>query len=307
VLDGVRKWPVDPGRIEILAAFGTAPSRQRNQAAARAQGDLLVFLDNDSLPAQDWPERLCDTMRAFPEAVLVGGPNVTPRGDGLLQHVFGCALASRLAHAAMACRYRPIGQRRPASEKELILCNLAVRREVFAEAGGFDETLFPNEENEFMNRLGRAGRRLYYDPALRVARSRRQQWRGFVRQMMKYGRGRAEQAFVERFHPANLFFLAPFFFSLYLLSFLLLPTWWSFLPLAGYLLAGLVSGAGFAVAERRPLLALLLPWTYGLMHVAYSAGLVVGTWRRLFRREGSAPDGAVEIVVLKEFDRAWTN
>ncbi len=59
---------------------------------------------------------------------------------------------------ASRARYRAVGGRRRCGEKELILCNLLLSRKVFLSNGGFREDLYPNEENEFLNRLLAGGR-----------------------------------------------------------------------------------------------------------------------------------------------------
>lgn len=304
VLDGVMSWGYPVEHIELILAEGNMPSRQRNLAAQAASGEVLVFLDNDSLPAESWVQRLLEDFAAHPEAVGVGGPNVTPAGDNLWQRMYGCALASRFAHASMASRYRPIGKRRSGGEKELILCGMAVRAASFHAVGGFDETLFPNEENEFMNRLTRTGHVLIYDPELVVYRSRRRTVVQFFRQMMKYGRGRMEQTFIERFHPGNAFFLAPLGFTCYLASVPLVGSWWYSVPLVVYFMGGLVSAVGFALRERSAIYAALLPFVYTLMHIAYSAGLVKGFLTRALHGV-THPNPTVTIQHYKRFEDPW--
>ena len=308
-LEGIRKLDFPPENVEVIVAEGCSPSQQRNQAVEKAQGDLILFLDNDSRPRSNWLEEAERAFTRMAGAVMVGGPNVTPDSDDFFQHLFGCALASQFAHASMACRYRPMGEMREGSEKELILCGLAVYRRTFEDIGGFDETLFPNEENEFMNRLSRSGHLLVYHPGAIVDRSRRKKLSGFIKQMHKYGRGRMEQTFVERFHPANSFFLAPLFFSVYALT---SPIWgyfipWPplFIPFLLYLVGGAVSGVGFAKMEKRPLLAPLLPFTYLLMHMSYSVGLLTGLTKRLKHGKGLPPEGEVTIRVVKDLGKLW--
>src|SRR6266571_2838406 len=122
--------PDDPG-YEILLAEGRAPSRQRNLAASEAGGDVLYFLDDDSLIS---PENLalCSAGMSDPAVAVVGGPSLTPAGDSRLQQLFGYALASVFGSGAVGNRYRACGKIRETTDKELILCNLAVRRSVFA-------------------------------------------------------------------------------------------------------------------------------------------------------------------------------
>jgi hypothetical protein len=92
-----------------------------------------------------------------------------------------------------ASRYRARGALRFTDERELILCNLALRRSAFEDAGGFDESFYPNEENDLLERLARAGWRLLYRPEALVRRPARASPRALLGAVWGYGRGRARQ------------------------------------------------------------------------------------------------------------------
>src|SRR5436190_1523930 len=81
---------------------------------------------------------------------------------------------------------------------------------------GFDESLYPNEENALIDDLQKRGRILLYDPELIVYRRPRSTLKAFTKMLATYGRGRAEQF---RLHPtigSALNFIPPLF-CLYLL------------------------------------------------------------------------------------------
>src|ERR1700741_3102494 len=89
------------------------------------------------------------------------------------------------------------------------------------ELGGFDEALYPNEENALMDELQKRGGLLIYDPELIVHRRPRHSLKAFCKMLMTYGRGRAEQF---RLHPtpgSALNFVPPLF-CLYLAALLVL-------------------------------------------------------------------------------------
>ena len=126
-------------------------------------------------------------------------------------------MRSWLAFGSSRARYASIGALRESSEKELILCNLVVRRDVMLRLEGFNEALYPNEENALMDKIQHQGGKLLYDPALIVYRRPRRTLKAFIKMLMAYGRGRAEQF---REHPtfgSALNFVPPLF-CLYLLA-----------------------------------------------------------------------------------------
>ena len=217
-----------------------------------------------------------------------------------LEQVFALVLASWLAFGPSRARYAAVGQVRETSEKELILCNLLARRQAMLELGGFNEALYPNEENALMDELQKRGGKLIYDPQLLVHRRPRSSLKAFARMLMTYGRGRAEQF---RLHPtlgSALNFVPPLF-CLYLLALPLLLALTSIgklclVPLACYVLAVLaqavVLAAGGRVFQSLAAIPLIV-----LTHILYGLGF----WRGLFttlRRPGQRPPGQVVLETV---------
>src|SRR5439155_1553619 len=202
-------------QLEIIVARGRQPAVQRNAAIKIARGELVYFLDDDSWPA---PGNLRRAAAHFerPEVQMVGGPNLCPAEAPPLEKVFAVALSSWLAFGPSRARYDSVGKLRPSGEKELILCNLVARREALLKLGGFDESLYPNEENALMDELQKRGAQLLYDPELVVYRRPRPTLKAFCKMLLNYGRGRAKQF---RLHPTfgSTLNFAPPLFCLYLL------------------------------------------------------------------------------------------
>src|SRR5512143_966485 len=98
----------DPDRLEILIVEGDCPSRQRNCGARQASGDILYFLDDDSLIAPDALRRLA-LHYSTSDVQAVGGPSLTPDDEPLLSRCIGYALGTRLGAWTMRARYAPIG------------------------------------------------------------------------------------------------------------------------------------------------------------------------------------------------------
>jgi hypothetical protein len=245
-------YPAD--KIEILIVRGKQPSAQRNAGMKAAKGELVYFLDDDSL-AQ--PENLRRSAAHFkdPNVQMVGGPNVCPPDAPRLEKIFAMVLSSR-AFASSRARYTAVGYVRETSEKELILCNLLARRQALLELGGFNEALYPNEENALMDELQKRGGKLIYDPDVFVYRRPRSTLKAFAKMLMTYGRGRAEQF---RLHPTlgSALNFAPPLFLLYLLGLIIVPfvaTSWTtkmlLVPLAVYVLLVLAEAVALGVFHR---------------------------------------------------------
>lgn len=198
-VEGARKLDYPLEKLEIIVARGKQPSVQRNEAVREAKGELIYFLDDDSVAD---PENLKRSVERFsdPKVQMLGGPNLCPPDAPQIEREFATVMANKLAFGPSCARYAPVGGLRDSSEKELILCNLVARKSAFLDAGGFDEALYPNEENALMDELQKKGGKLLYDPDFVVYRRPRSDMRAFRRMLMNYGRGRAEQF---RLHPTS--------------------------------------------------------------------------------------------------------
>ena len=214
----VRRLDYPRDKMEIIVARGRQPSIQRNHALRAATGEIIYFLDDDAQPAPDALRRAAKHFTA-PEVQMVGGPNLCPDDAPFLEKVFAVVLGSWIAFGPSRARYDRVGTVRATGEKELILCNLLARRVVMLELGGFDEALYPNEENALMDALQQRGGKLIYDPDLIAHRRPRSTLRAFCKMLMTYGRGRAEQF---RLHPTlgSAMNFVPPLFVLYLVFFL---------------------------------------------------------------------------------------
>lgn len=262
---------------ELLVAEGLHPSRQRNVAVAEARAPWILFLDSDSqLQAGSLPA-LLRAGQAL-QADGVGGPNLPLHTEPFWGRVFQDVIGSWLGSMASRARYENVGVRRLSSEKELILCNLLVKRELFDAGAGFREDLYPNEENELFNRLQSQGRCLVYEPLAQVLRPRRHDLFAFSLQAFRYGRGRTQQMRAN-FFRSDLINLLPLALGP---AWILLMTNPVARPVALALLAGLVTVGALGAWLR------VRPWLYlpvlGLRHHAYALGLLVGVFQNTPRR-----------------------
>lgn len=279
--------------LDIIVARGRQPSAQRNAALKAARGDLIYFLDDDSVSP---PDNLKKSLSHFadPTVQMVGGPNLCPPQAPVLEQYFSLSMGTWLAFGPSRARYRAVGSTRPTSEKELILCNLMARRQPVLALGGFDESLYPNEENALMDSLQRGGGKLIYDPQFFVHRRPRPTLAAFVRMLMNYGRGRAEQF---RLHPTpgSALNFAPPAFLVYLAALPFLPSP-ALLPLAAYLILVLIQ----AVAATPRTQPLALPPLFFLViatHIFYGAGF----WKGLFTQPKRAKAVPAAEIILEKF------
>lgn len=286
-VERLKTWDIVPGEVELWVVRGRQPSRQRNMAAREARGDILYFLDDDSLPL---PENLARIQKLFLDESLgaVGGPSLCPRDAGPSQTLFATVMSNKLAFGPSVARYSQIGQLRSTNEKELILCNLAIRKALFWEVGGLDESLYPNEENALLDHLIATKKKVIYDPDLVVERYPRKHLKAYLHMVHTYGRGRGEQMLR---HPAwgSAMNLAPPLLVVYALLTGFLPMWMKW-PWVIYVM--IIGGfCAFSPGRHKLLVALLVIAT----HFAYGIGLWNGLLTPRWRRSTKPDPGEIEL------------
>lgn len=170
----------------IDASRAAGASAARNDGAEAARGAKILFCDADDVVGPDWIQQLA---AALDREVAVGGwlsTFVSTPGD--------IDVGGRPAVASFG------------TEHFLISACMGIRRDVFDEVGGFDETWGPGEDIDLSLRLIHLGHRLgRVDDATvfkRVTTAPRAVWK----QHFRYGvqRARAAAAFPEFKGPVRL-------------------------------------------------------------------------------------------------------
>jgi len=140
-----------------------------NRAAAKAQGDYLVFLNNDTRVTEGWLDALIDTLIDEPRAGLVGARLVYP--GGRLQESGGIIFSD-----GSGWNY---GRDDPADDpaygflREADYCSgacIALRRNLFEQLGGFDDRYAPAyyEDTDLAFRVREAGLKVLVQPGATV-------------------------------------------------------------------------------------------------------------------------------------------
>jgi GT2 family glycosyltransferase len=274
-------------RFEVFLAWGECPSRQRNLSAQKASGDLLLFLDDDSVPAADLIDTYREIFRKDPRLAAVGGPAVY-RASNFRERLSAAALSEPLVTGKSAARYAARGPSRASDERELILSNLAVRRAAFEAAGGFDESLYPNEENLLLERLRDRGGKIRYEPSAIATRPAPRAGVELLGKVYRYCRGRAAQA-RRCFSQASAVRVVAAFLAYLTLFTMVAALPWTSLPLVA-LSAFLIphySALLIRISRREGFwLGICAPLAASGIHLAYAAGILAGFLFKLETKEG---------------------
>lgn len=253
-----------------------SPPSARNVLMKSTVSDYTLFFDDDVIVPESFLTDLCALIGEYPQAEVLGGPNLSPPQATLFEKASGLALASVWGTSVISSRYSPKQDSFfTRSELPFALCNLCIKN---TNKELFHKELKYGEETDLLQRLFKKSDCLgYYSSKLFVWHFRRPDWRSFMIQMFKYGLGRGltlKDATLGR----NLQFLV--LIALYLIGGMIIL---SSLPL---LICVLLFVFLFSLlAAPKPLnLALWFYFAISLMFIyaLYPLGIIAGVIRRCF-------------------------
>ena len=166
--------------IHVIHQENKGLSAARNVGIAASLGEIVAFTDSDCVMDPDWLHYLVAT---FLQTGLpaVGGPNLPPPEDSV---VAACVAASPGG---------PLHVLLDDVEAEHIPgCNMAFRREVLDEIGGFDPIYrSAGDDVDVCWRLQDRGYRIGFSPAAMVWHFRRNTMKAYIGQQKGYGKAEA--------------------------------------------------------------------------------------------------------------------
>lgn len=151
-------------------------AKARNMGMQSASGDLFLFLDADCLPRSDWVathvQKQESGQMVVGGSVILHGSNYWAQSDNVsMFHDF-------------------VPQHPPGNRFLLPTLNLSVRRAIFAQVGGMDET-FPGaaaEDADWTIRMRMAGFKLFFEPRAVIRHApARTTWSDVVRHWRNLG------------------------------------------------------------------------------------------------------------------------
>ena len=198
-IKGVKVIPLNAG-----------PAEKRDLGAEKAKGEFLAFIDDDAYPHKDWLKNSLNYLKG--RIVALGGPQITPDSDSLMQKASGYILSSRLV-GGLRARYESLSKSFFIDDWPTV--NFIIKRSIFLKLGGFDTHYYPGEDTKLCLDLINSGYRIIYAPDCIVYHHRRFLFKQHIKQISNYGLHRG--FFVKKF-PKTSFRLNYFIPSLFIIG-----------------------------------------------------------------------------------------
>lgn len=264
------------GRLRLISNPGRIVPTGLNLAIAEARGDIIIRVDGHCEIAPDYASRCVQHLQSD-DVDCVGGP-IETIGETPIARTIALAMSSRFGVGGSTFR--------TVNDKAMIVDTVAFpayTRQVLELAGGFDEELVRNQDDEYNYRLRKLGRRILLSPDIRSRYYSRGTVRSLWRQYFQYGywKVRVLQKHTRQMQPRQ--FAPGILVSTLSMALLLSPflqvARWSFLLVAfAYLLANIAASVSASRSEgwkQRPLLSLC----FATLHFSYGFGFVYGLVR----------------------------
>lgn len=171
-------------RVKVFRQANAGPAAARNRGWRNADGDVVLFTDDDCIVPEDWVEALTE---AFEHGVAAVGGDLVPCANLLDTNRF--AKAHRLRD-----RINYENPKHPVRGHEGLnvggTANVAYRRSVLEGVGGFDESfpLAAGEDADLQRRVLDAGHEMKFVP-ITVRHNDDYDWNSFVSRAIRSGQG----------------------------------------------------------------------------------------------------------------------
>ena len=142
-------------RLTFLRQQNSGQNAARNRAIAVARGDLLLFINDDTIAAPTMLAEHCRFHAAHPEETVAVLGRVT-RSREIPWNIF--------ATLHLDETFAQWEGRTELDWRSFITCNLSVKKSLLVKYGTYDESLRYNDDVELGERLSRHGLRILYNP-----------------------------------------------------------------------------------------------------------------------------------------------
>lgn len=164
--------------IVLIEQQNTGPAQARNRGATVAQGEFLIFADDDCRPAEDCLQQIAIAFMENPDA-LIGGQTLNCLSNNLY------AIASQLIVDLAYQYFNP----QPDQAQFFASNNMVFPRRHFLKIGGFHPDFRTSEDREICDRWLRNHHTMIYRSAVKIYHAHSLTLLSFWKQHLGYGRG----------------------------------------------------------------------------------------------------------------------
>lgn len=167
--------------VRLIRQDNAGPAAARNRGAKESQSDIICFTDADCVVHKDWVERLVSHFDKPGVAAVAGSYGIANPQKRLARGV----------HSEILYRHRHLV---PDYPRVFGSYNVALRREIFNQAGGFDESyrFASGEDNDLSYKILAAGHKIFFDRGALVDHYHPVSVKKYLKEQYRHGFWRAK-------------------------------------------------------------------------------------------------------------------
>jgi GT2 family glycosyltransferase len=183
---------ITPSEIKIVT--GVNPNgRARNQGVSATLSEILFFIDDDALPADEHLIKgLIEPLLMDPQIGVTGAARILPNDASWFQR----RVAAEIPRTINPIPHSPLETNPPTlgyGHTQITTTCCAMRREVFDQAGGFSEQLTSGVDTDFFYRVRKLGYRFVMVPNVCVEHPAPKNLQTLFRKFHWYGLGYGQE------------------------------------------------------------------------------------------------------------------
>ncbi|MGE0269220.1 MAG: glycosyltransferase family 2 protein [Candidatus Omnitrophota bacterium] len=173
--------------VKYLYQSNAGPASARNLGGKEARGEFIFFTDSDCLPDKNWIDRSVKHFQKPGVAVVSGSYGISNPKSRL----------ARCIHQEILFRHRHL---MPTYPKSFGSFNFGIRREVFRQVGGFNESYrqASGEDNDLSYKILKQGLRIYFEPESTVDHFHPTRMYRYLKEQFRHGFWRVK---MYKLHP----------------------------------------------------------------------------------------------------------
>lgn len=180
--------------LRYFVKENSGPGQSRNYGAERAAGEYLIILDSDVVLPDGYLQAVEDELTLHGTCDAFGGADASHPSFTTVQKAISYSMTSFFTTGGIRGGKKKLDKFYPRSY------NMGIRREVYAELGGFSKMRF-GEDIDFSYRIVEAGYKCRLFPEAWVWHKRRTDLKKFFRQVYNSGIARIN---LEKRHPGTM-------------------------------------------------------------------------------------------------------
>ncbi len=263
--------------INLVVESKKGTSAGRNAGIKAAHYDYIAFIDADCEAPHNWLETLVEQFHNIQltdkKVIAVGGTNIPPENAGSFLQAIGIALDSYIGSFG-SVQGRQL--KKPMNVSSLSNLNVLYDKQKIIDVGYYDESLVSEAEDADINfRLFSAGNRFLFIPYSFVWHKMRPTPKTWLKNMFRYGKGRAR--LLKRYPKMwAISFTLPLLFIAAIFSLFFTPFSNIFSLSAIYFPSLLCFSLYMCIKKSHPGLVFHVMLVYLIQHFGYAAGEVYG-------------------------------